>query len=69
MKTNSDPAIMRYAIIEAMRCESAPEHFVISYRSEQSLRQVIAASCIVATGFISRAEALENCGVSLSLVA
>jgi hypothetical protein len=48
---------LRYAVIEALRTEADPERFVIAYRTEQSLHNVIAASCIVAFGFSSREEA------------
>lgn len=65
----STASTAHYAIIEAVRSDAAPERFVISYRNELSLRQVIAGSCIVATGFLSRLEALEGCGLSLTSVA
>lgn len=48
-----------YAVIEAMRSEALPERFVIAYRNERSLRQVIADLCIVSSGFASREEAWE----------
>ena len=48
---------MRYAIIEALQIEPGPERFVIAYRTEQSLREFIAAPRIIAFGFSSRAEA------------
>jgi hypothetical protein len=61
METSSQSSFIRYAVIEALRSEGAPELFVISYRNENSLRLVIADFCIVATGFDSREEALHIC--------
>jgi hypothetical protein len=61
METPSQSPFIRYAIIEALRSEAAPELFVISYRNENALRLVIADFCIVATGFASREEALQLC--------
>src|SRR5215475_8692827 len=48
---------MQYAVIEALRTETAPERFVIAYREEESLRDLIAARSIIAVGFVSREEA------------
>jgi len=52
-----DFARLRYAVIEALRTEADPECFVISYRTEQSLHNVIAAPCIITFGFFSGEEA------------
>jgi hypothetical protein len=41
----------RYAIIEIRRNEVLPERFVISYRDEESLRELIAAPSIIGIGF------------------
>ena len=54
-----DPSNALYAVIEA-RWSEGPERFVIAYRDEQSLRQVIAAPSIVGVGFINREEALAS---------
>jgi hypothetical protein len=51
---------MRYAVIEALQIEPGPERFVIAYRTEQSLREFIAAPRIIAFGFSSRAEAIAT---------
>ena len=59
MKNDFQSSALRYAIIEAIRSEAPPEFFVISYRTEQSLRLVIADFCIIATGFSSRDEAQQ----------
>jgi hypothetical protein len=49
---------MQYAVIEALQTEVGSERLVIAYRSEQSLRDVIAEACIIAFGFSSREEAI-----------
>ncbi len=54
MKILSSVSRVRYAIIEALRLDIGPERFVIAYRHENLLRQLIAAPCIIATGFSSR---------------
>jgi hypothetical protein len=48
----------RNAVIEARRNEVFPERFVISYRDQESLRELIAAPSIIATGFSSREAAV-----------
>ena len=50
---------MQYAVIETRR----NERFVIAYRNERSLREFIAAPCIVASGFASREAALAEMAV------
>jgi len=47
---------MQYAVIETRR----NERFVIAYRNERSLREFIAAPCIVASGFASREAAMAE---------
>lgn len=61
MESDFESSVLRYAVIEAIRSDAEPEFFVISYRTEQSLRLVIADFCIVATDFSSRDEALKAC--------
>jgi hypothetical protein len=53
---------MQYAIIEARQSEAGPcsERFVIEYRNEQSLHDVIAEPRIIAVGFSSREEAAAS---------
>ncbi len=53
---------MRYAVIEARQIEAGPcsERFVIAYRNEQSLHDVIAEPRIIAIGFSSREEAAAS---------
>lgn len=61
MESDCESSVPRYAVIEAIRSDAIPEFFVISYRTEQALRLVIADFCIVATDFSSRDEALQAC--------
>lgn len=54
----------RYAVIECRWTDVSPERFVIAYRDEESLRELIAAPSIIGIGFGSREAAvagLENC--------
>jgi hypothetical protein len=53
---------MQYAIIEARQSEAGPgsERFVIAYRNQQSLHDVIAEPRIIALGFSSREEAAAS---------
>jgi hypothetical protein len=55
-----DRSKVRYAVIEALQAEAASERFVIAYRNEQSLYDVLAEACIVALGFSSREQALAS---------
>jgi hypothetical protein len=60
-------ADVRYAVIEAFRAEGDPERFVLAYRNEQSLRDLIAAPCIAAFGFSSREDATARTKPSVSM--
>ena len=61
MKTMSNESRTLYAAIQA-RCPDGPaERFVISYTSEQALRDLLAAPSIVASGCTTRARAEELC--------
>ena len=62
-------AKVHYAVIEALKTESDPERFVIAYRNEQSLHDVIAAPCIIEYGFSSREEAVASSKVYVSTAA
>jgi hypothetical protein len=46
-----------YAAIETRHADGADERFVIAYTSEQSLRQLLAARNIVASGCRNREDA------------
>ena len=52
-----DSSITQYAVIEARCTEGPSERFVIAYRDEESLRELIAGPSIIACGFRSREEA------------
>jgi hypothetical protein len=58
----------RYAVIEA-RAEGRPERFVIAYPDESTLRDLLAASSIIASGFNSREAALASIEGCSSVVA
>jgi hypothetical protein len=55
-----DSSIAQYAVIEARRTEGPSERFVLAYRDEESLRELIAGPSIIAGGFASREEAQIN---------
>ena len=57
MKEMVDYSGVRYAVIAGLRTETGPEHLVIAYPNEESLRDLIAARSIIAVGFSSREEA------------
>jgi hypothetical protein len=54
-----DTSTWRYAVIR-VRSEPASERLVIAYPDENALRDLIAAPSIVAVGYTSRADAVEN---------
>jgi len=58
----------QYAVIEAGH-GGCPERFVLAYREEKSLRDLIAAASIVALGFASREQAVANIEDCLPAVA
>ena len=60
-------ADVRYAVIETLRAEGGSERFVLAYRNEQSLRDLIAAPCIAAFGFSSRKDASARTEPSVSM--
>jgi len=55
-----DVADVRYAVLEVLRTEGGSERFVVAYPNEDCLRDVIAASRIVAFGFFSREAAVAG---------
>ena len=57
------------AMKEALRTQAGPERFVIAYRNEQSLHEVMAAPCIIAFGFSSREEASASTKACVSAAA
>jgi hypothetical protein len=54
-----DASAWQYAVIN-VRSEPDRERLVIAYPDEETLRDLIAASSIVALGYTSRADALKN---------
>jgi hypothetical protein len=61
MKALNDESLTLYAAIQA-RCLGGPvERFVISYTSEQALRDLLATPSILATGCTTRERAEELC--------
>jgi thymidylate synthase len=60
MNKSNDFADVQYAVIEALQTEAGAERFVIAYHNERSLHDVIAAPCILASGFSSREEAVAT---------
>ena len=64
-----DSPIAQYAVIEARRIEGPSERFVIVYRDEESLRDLIAGPSIIACGFASREDAQANIDADFSTAA
>lgn len=61
MANKNNPFSVLYAIVEQVRTPSDPERFVIGYRTEESLREFLVESRIVASGYDSREEAARYC--------
>lgn len=61
MKTLIDESRTLYAAIQSCCPDGAVERFVISYTSEQALRELLAARSIVASGCTTRERAEELC--------
>jgi hypothetical protein len=55
-----DFSVVQYAVIKGLHTGTGHERLVIAYRNEQSLRDLIAASSIVAFGLSSREEAVAG---------
>src|ERR1700692_1409820 len=51
---------VQYAVIAGLRTETGPERLVIAYPNEKSLRDLIAATSIIAAGFSSHEEAVAG---------
>ena len=60
-------ARLQYALVEALRADADPARFVIAYRTEQAPRDLTAALCIIAFGFLSREEAEASIKVASPL--
>jgi hypothetical protein len=61
MQTLSSGDRTLYAAIETRRGDGATEFFVLAYTWEQSLRELVAAPSIVASGCLTREHAEEIC--------
>lgn len=55
-----DSSGVQYAVIAGLRTETGPECLVIAYPNEKSLRDLLAASSILAVGFSSREDAVAG---------
>ena len=55
-----DSRSMQYAVIAGLHTETGIERLVIAYPNEESLRDLIAASSIIAAGFSSPEEAAAD---------
>ena len=55
-----DSSGVQYAVIAGLRTETGPERLVIAYPNEKSLRDLLAASSILAVGFSSREDAVAG---------
>jgi hypothetical protein len=60
VKQMGDSWGIQYAVIAGLRTETGLERLVIAYPSEKTLRDLIAASSILAVGFSSREEAVAG---------
>jgi hypothetical protein len=69
MAPPDERCMMRYAVIEAIQSQGGRERFALSYVNEASLRALLAPTCIVETGFLSREEALAVSGTPISVAA
>lgn len=57
MKTSNNASRVEYAVIQVRQSDGGLERFVIGYEDERAVRQLLAKSSIVATGFLTRDEA------------
>lgn len=56
---------LRYAVIETRWTDRPAEHFAVEYYCEESLRELIAGTSIIGSGFMSRQEALAAIPASI----
>ena len=61
MKALIDESRTLYAAIQTRRADGPAERFVISYTSEQALRDLLATPSILASGCTTRERAEELC--------
>jgi len=60
VKTLSGSSERHYAVIQVRPSDAPIERIVVAYHDERTLRQFLTKRSIIATGFSSRAEALEK---------
>jgi hypothetical protein len=57
---SADSSSEQFAVIESRWTDRRPDRFVLVYRDEESLRELIATPSIIALGFTSREDALNR---------
>jgi hypothetical protein len=57
METLNNNSPLRYAVIRLPHSDSSSEYFIIRYRKERDLRELLAKASIAAIGFASADEA------------
>ena len=57
---------VRYAVIQLSSAKGSPERLVLAYPNEETLRSLIADTCIVGLGFSSRDEAACDAGAAVT---
>jgi hypothetical protein len=55
-----DSSNKRFAVIESRWTDRRPDRFILEYRDEESLRELIATPSIIAVGFTSRVDAIKR---------
>jgi hypothetical protein len=55
-----DSSSKRFAVIESRWTDRRPDRFILEYRDEESLRELIATPSIIAVGFTSRVDAIKR---------
>ena len=61
---SADSSSEQFAVIESRWTDRRPDRFVLVYRDEESLRELIATPSIIALGFTSREDALKQIEIS-----
>jgi hypothetical protein len=62
----ADSSSERFAVIESRWTDRRPDRFVLAYRDEESLRELIATPSIIAVGFTSREDAIKRIAAGFS---
>jgi hypothetical protein len=55
-----DSSSKRFAVIKSRWTDRRPDRFILEYRDEESLRELIATPSIIAVGFTSRVDAIKR---------